>query len=110
MLLPTSTFHAAGSAPTGSTLSYQEKLPKLPIPPLEDTCRRYLKALEGLQDEKEHEMTREAVQDFLDNDGPRIQEKLKEWARTKDRCGCVPLTRSILAKLMIRNSYIEEFW
>lgn len=74
------------SPPTGRTLAYQDKLPKLPIPPLEDTCRRYLKALEALQDEKEHAATKEAVKDFLENEGPKIQEKLKEWAKTKDRC------------------------
>ncbi|KAF9460928.1 acyltransferase ChoActase/COT/CPT [Collybia nuda] len=77
--------------PTGRTLAYQDKLPKLPIPPLEDTCKRYLRALEALQDEKEHAATKEAVKDFLENDGPKIQEKLKEWAKSRD-------------------SYIEEFW
>lgn len=30
-------------------MANQEKLPHLPIPPLEDTMKRYLKALEGLQ-------------------------------------------------------------
>ncbi len=68
------------------TFKYQEKLPKLPIPPLEDTCKRYLKALEALQDETEHATTKAAVEDFLKNDGPLIQDKLIEWAKTKDRC------------------------
>jgi carnitine O-acetyltransferase len=71
--------------PTSRTWAYQDKLPKLPIPPLEDTCRRYLQALEALQDESEHALTKEAVQDFLENDGPAIQERLKEWAKDKDR-------------------------
>ena len=79
------------SAITPRTFAYQDKLHKLPVPPLEDTCRRYLKALEGLQDEDEHEATRLAVQDFLQNQGPYIQEKLIEWAKTKDRCVfCLP--------------------
>ncbi|KAG6834523.1 hypothetical protein H0H93_009151, partial [Arthromyces matolae] len=52
---------------------------------LEDTCRRYIRALEGLQDEQEHAKTKEAVRDFLENDGPKIQLKLKEWAAQKDR-------------------------
>lgn len=30
-------------------MANQDKLPHLPIPPLEDTMKRYLKALEGLQ-------------------------------------------------------------
>jgi hypothetical protein len=33
----------------GVTLRYQDKLPKLPIPPLDVTLDRYLRALEGLQ-------------------------------------------------------------
>lgn len=38
-------------APTngGRTFSLQHKLPKLPVPPLKDTCDRYLRALKGLQ-------------------------------------------------------------
>jgi carnitine O-acetyltransferase len=75
------------SPPAGRTLAYQDRLPKLPIPPLEDTCRRYLRALEALQDEKEHAQTKAAVKDFLENEGPKIQEKLREWAKNKDRCG-----------------------
>jgi carnitine O-acetyltransferase len=38
------------------TWAHQSQLPNLPIPPLEDTCRRYLTALKALQDEKEHEI------------------------------------------------------
>jgi carnitine O-acetyltransferase len=67
------------------TLAHQVSLPKLPIPPLEDTCRRYLKALEGLQDETEHEITKRAVNEFLRDGGPQIQEKLKVWAECRDR-------------------------
>ncbi|KAG6916912.1 hypothetical protein DXG01_004745 [Tephrocybe rancida] len=79
------------SPPANRTFSQQHKLPKLPIPELEDTCKRYLRALEGLQDEQEHFKTEQAVRDFLENDGPKIQEKLREWASRKD-------------------SYIEDFW
>lgn len=30
-------------------MAHQDKLPHLPIPPLDDTMKRYLRALEGLQ-------------------------------------------------------------
>lgn len=73
------------------TFQNQPKLPRLPIPPLEDTARRYLRALQGLQDPDEHEQTKQAVEDFLNGDGPRIQQKLIEYAADKP-------------------SYIEEFW
>lgn len=33
----------------GKTFARQHELPKLPIPKLEDTCQRYLTALEPLQ-------------------------------------------------------------
>jgi carnitine O-acetyltransferase len=75
---------AAGAA-APITLAHQDKLPKLPIPPLEDTCRRYLRALEALQDEKDHAATKKAVQEFLQGDGPKLQEQLKSWAETKAR-------------------------
>ena len=67
------------------TLASQDQLPKLPIPPLEDTCRRYLTALKGLQDDKEHEQTKKAVKEFLESDGPVLQKRLQEWAETKAR-------------------------
>jgi len=86
MSAPTSSTKFHPNPPTARTLAYQDKLPKLPIPPLEDTCKRYLKALEALQDESEHELTKKAVQEFLENEGPGLQERLKEWAKDKNRC------------------------
>ena len=68
------------------TWAHQDQLPKLPIPPLEDTCSRYLTALKGLQDEREHEHTKRAVAEFLHGDGPHAQAKLTEYAKNKDRC------------------------
>lgn len=38
-----------GSTQDGRTFAQQSKLPKLPVPPLKDTCERYLRALKGLQ-------------------------------------------------------------
>ncbi|GAA5950002.1 hypothetical protein JCM3765_004161, partial [Sporobolomyces pararoseus] len=34
---------------TGKTFAGQDQLPKLPIPPLEETMSKYVKALEALQ-------------------------------------------------------------
>lgn len=74
----------------GITFAAQEKLPKLPIPDLESTCRKYLEALRPLQSAREHSDTKIAVQDFLHGDGPDLQEKLKKYAVGK-------------------TSYIEQF-
>ena len=74
----------------GLTFANQDSLPKLPIPDLEDTCRRYIDTLKGLQSVRDHEETKAAVQDFLKNDGPLLQERLKTYASSK-------------------TSYIEQF-
>ncbi|KAI9894862.1 MAG: hypothetical protein M1814_000082 [Vezdaea aestivalis] len=75
----------------GVTFAGQEKLPKLPIPKLEDTTSKYLEALKPLQGAREHEETEAAVEQFLKVDGPYLQDKLKEYATGK-------------------SSYIEQFW
>lgn len=76
---------------TGITYSHQSQLPKLPIPDLETTCRRYLAALKPLQSEHEYNTTKEAVNKFLNSNGPFLQKKLIEYASS-------------------RSSYIEQFW
>ncbi|KAI9661393.1 MAG: hypothetical protein M1831_003126 [Alyxoria varia] len=79
-----------GSKP-GITFAAQEHLPKLPIPDLEQTCQRYLEALEPLQNSREHRDTERAVHEFLRSEGPELNERLKKYADGK-------------------SSYIEQFW
>lgn len=74
----------------GMTFANQDSLPKLPIPDLEDTCRKHLQALEALQTPREHEESKAAIREFLKTDGPGLQEKLKTYASSK-------------------TSYIEQF-
>lgn len=74
----------------GITFAHQEKLPKLPIPDLEKTCRRYLSAIKPLQGSKEHSHSQAAVENFLKTGGPGLQEKLRKYAES-------------------RSSYIEQF-
>jgi len=74
----------------GVTFAQQDKLPKLPIPDLEQSCRRYLSALKPLQSNREHADTKIAVQEFLTGEGPELNEKLKKYAEG-------------------RTSYIEQF-
>ncbi|KAG6360628.1 hypothetical protein INS49_011692 [Diaporthe citri] len=75
----------------GVTFAQQDKLPKLPIPELAGTCDKYLAALKPLQSPREHSDTKQAVHEFLSNEGPELQEKLKRYAEG-------------------RTSYIEQFW
>lgn len=75
---------ARGSpASTGVTFAGQDKLPRLPIPALENTCNKYLAALKPLQDPREHAETSLAVHEFLHHDGPQLQTKLQEYAKDK---------------------------
>ncbi|KAG1858816.1 acyltransferase ChoActase/COT/CPT [Suillus subluteus] len=90
MATPTTTFRPT-TPPAGRTFANQDTLPKLPVPSLDDTCKRYLTALRGLQDDKEHAATQHAVRTFLDGEGPALQRRLNEWAQEK-------------------ASYIEDFW
>ncbi|VBB77779.1 Putative mitochondrial carnitine O-acetyltransferase [Podospora comata] len=75
----------------GVTYAHQDELPKLPIPALEQTCQRYLSSLRPLQGPREHQDTRNAVQEFLNNEGPELDAKLRAYAEGK-------------------TSYIEQFW
>ncbi|EPQ29033.1 uncharacterized protein PFL1_03323 [Pseudozyma flocculosa PF-1] len=75
----------------GKTFEGQSKLPKLPIPKLEDSCQRYLSSLKALQSPEEHAKTTKVVEAFLKTDGPKMQRALEDYASG-------------------RASYIEEFW
>lgn len=74
----------------GVTFAHQDSLKKLPIPDLDDSCRKYLDAVRPLQTRREHEETKAAVEHFLKTDGPELQERLKKYANNK-------------------SSYIEQF-
>lgn len=74
----------------GITFAAQDKLPKLPIPELSATLRRYMQCLRPLQTNRERAETQNAVDDFLKTDGPDLQEKLQKYAQG-------------------RTSYIEQF-
>lgn len=86
----------------GKTFARQHELPKLPIPSLEETCRRYLRSLEGLQDPRDHEETKRAVEEFLHGEGPHIQERLLEWAKDKARyvrCRMSPVRSKLISRI-----------
>ena len=74
----------------GITFAAQDKLPKLPIPDLESTLKKYKEVLKPLQSKREQEETASAVQSFLRGEGPELQSRLKKYATGK-------------------TSYIEQF-
>lgn len=83
--------HTNPDSKPGITFAHEDKLPKLPIPDLDSSCKKYLAALKPLQNTKEHNDTTLSVQEFLKSDGPVLQEKLKKYASEK-------------------ANYIEQFW
>lgn len=53
----------------GRLFRFEESLPKLPVPTLEETMTRYLKSVHPLLSTSEYENTTKAVQDFIKPDG-----------------------------------------
>ncbi|GAM40303.1 carnitine acetyl-CoA transferase [Talaromyces pinophilus] len=62
----------------GPMLRFEESLPKLPVPSLEETAAKYLKSVQPLLTSSELASTTKAVQDFIrpDGVGHKLQEKL----------------------------------
>jgi len=62
----------------GPMLRFQDSLPRLPVPTLEETTKRYLKSLHPLLSQSEFEASKKAVEEFVKPGGAghRLQEKL----------------------------------
>lgn len=56
---------------------FQESLPKLPLPKLEDTCKRYIEAVRALLSETELVRTKAAVMEFQQGIGVELQKQLE---------------------------------
>ncbi|KAM9807974.1 carnitine O-palmitoyltransferase 1, liver isoform 1-T1 [Neosynchiropus ocellatus] len=61
--------------------SFQNSLPRLPVPGVKDTCSRYLESVRPLMDDEQYERMNGLAKDFEQNLGPRLQWylKLKSW-------------------------------
>lgn len=49
----------------GATLRFEDSLPRLPVPTLDETAKRYLKSVHPLLSKVEYEKTQKAVNDFI---------------------------------------------
>lgn len=58
------------------SMHYQKSLPRLPIPKLEDTIRRYLAAQKPLLDEDQFRATEKLAHDFQNGVGKQLHEEL----------------------------------
>lgn len=65
-------------------LRFEDSLPRLPVPSLEETGRRYLKSVHPLVSETEYQRTKQAVEAFIrpGGEGEPLQERL--LARAQD--------------------------
>ncbi|XP_017551917.1 carnitine O-acetyltransferase [Pygocentrus nattereri] len=81
--------------------AHQEGLPKLPVPPLKQTCERYLAMLEPLVTEEELEHTRALVAEFLrcGGVGERLQRGLERRARK---------TENWLSEWWMQSAYLDS--
>lgn len=58
------------------SMHYQKSLPRLPVPKLEDTIRRYLAAQRPLLDDEQFRTTEKLAQDFQSGVGKQLTEEL----------------------------------
>lgn len=61
--------------------SYQRSLPRLPVPKLEDTCKRYLESVQALLSDEDYRRMEGLVKDFQEGPGKKMNRYLylKSW-------------------------------
>lgn len=69
----------------GETFANQENLPSLPVPELKNTIEKYLKSIKPYtkNDLNLYERQELLCKNFLENDGPILQQRLIEYAKGK---------------------------
>ena len=79
-----STYHP--NEPKGDMLKYQSSLSKLPVPPLQQSLQKYLKAVRPLVSDAEFKRTHQVVEEFgmKNGIGERLQKALEDRAKTHD--------------------------
>lgn len=60
-------------------LRFEDSLPRLPVPTLEETAKRYLRSVHPLLNESEYQHTKNAVADFIkpSGQGETLQKRLE---------------------------------
>jgi carnitine O-acetyltransferase len=81
----------------GITFANQDELPRLPIPSLAETLNKFLQFLEALQTKQQKQEAQQVVLEFIQRDGPKLQELLIAYETEGVEKG-------------VLGSYIEEFW
>ena len=79
------------------TFAWQNDLPRLPIPSLDETLNKFPKVLAALQTPDQQKETLQIVEEFRKGDGPRLQALLEKYEEEGVASGSI-------------GSYVEEFW
>ncbi|CAD5114196.1 DgyrCDS3338 [Dimorphilus gyrociliatus] len=66
------------------TFSYQKLLPKQPLPPLDVTLDKWADVSQYFVTEEEYKSTRDAIESFRKNEGPKLQKYLYKRFKTLD--------------------------
>ncbi|NXF36835.1 OCTC octanoyltransferase, partial [Nyctibius bracteatus] len=73
------------------TFQYQDSLPSLPVPPLDESLSKYLDAVKPFLNEEEYQRTEDIVKKFENGLGKELHQKLLERAK-------------------MRRNWLEEWW
>ena len=91
--------------PKGDMLKYQSSLPKLPVPTLQQSLQKYLKAVQPLVNDEEFKKTCKAVEEFgmKNGSGEKLQKALEDRAKTRDNWVSFFMFFYLYCILMIKN-------
>ncbi|XP_063093230.1 peroxisomal carnitine O-octanoyltransferase isoform X3 [Cavia porcellus] len=70
-------------SPEERTFQYQDSLPALPVPSLEESLKKYLDSVKPFANEEEYKKTEEIVKKFKNGIGGKLHQKLLERAKGK---------------------------
>uniref|UniRef100_A0A8B9EFC2 Peroxisomal carnitine O-octanoyltransferase n=1 Tax=Anser cygnoides TaxID=8845 RepID=A0A8B9EFC2_ANSCY len=65
------------------TFQYQNSLPSLPVPPLDESLSKYLESVKPFLNEEEYQRTEDIVKKFENGIGKELHQKLLERAKTR---------------------------
>lgn len=85
----------------GAMLRFEDSLPHLPVPTLQETAKRYLKSVHPLLSKPEYEATAKAVEEFIAPGGPGEALQKRLVARRED-----PTIRNWLAEWWNEGAYM----
>src|SRR5687767_14568494 len=97
------------------TFDNQPKIPRLPIPTLENLAQKYLDSCKPLLSEEEFATTEQAVREFVQPGGlgETLQNRLKDYDKTQKVASYLLSTFHKIRNADVpfkQNSWLEEIW